>query len=203
MFYENWYAVGFRQVKDILYEVKPGFLPTQAIIDSLEEREDIENKGKIEEQYTKLKLALPEHWIKNIEDNEKETKNEKPKVFLKAGDDKIVFNDCVIKMFYTCLSKTVFVKPKAIEYWEKLFDNFDASNIWKNVRLNFKSPVLENFDFLLRHNCVMTEMILSKIGLAQDEKCKVCLEKKELHLHFFYKTLHYIVTFIFKMQKAK
>lgn len=42
MFYENWYAVGFRQVKDILYEVKPGFLPTQAIIDSLEEREDIE-----------------------------------------------------------------------------------------------------------------------------------------------------------------
>lgn len=49
MFYENWYAVGFRQVKDILYEVKPGFLPTQAIIDSLEEREDIENKEKIEE----------------------------------------------------------------------------------------------------------------------------------------------------------
>ncbi len=40
MFYENWYAVGFRQVKDIFYEVKSGFLPTQAIIDSLEERED-------------------------------------------------------------------------------------------------------------------------------------------------------------------
>ncbi len=53
-------------------------------------------------------------------------------------------------MFYTCLLKTVFVKPKAIEYWEKLFDNFDTSNIWKNIKLDFKSLVLENFDFLLR-----------------------------------------------------
>lgn len=41
MFYGNWFAVGFRQFKDIFYEVKPGFLPTQAIIDSLKEREDI------------------------------------------------------------------------------------------------------------------------------------------------------------------
>lgn len=84
MFYENWYAVGFRHVKDILYEVKPGFLPTQAIIDSLEEREDIENKEKVEEQYTKLKLALPEHWIKIIENNEKEIEKEKSKIFFKS-----------------------------------------------------------------------------------------------------------------------
>ncbi len=111
-------------------------------------KEKTENKEKIEEQYTKL--ALPKHWIKIIEDNEKEIEKEKSKVFLKAGDDKIVFNDCVIKMFYTCLRKTVFVKSKAIEYCEKLFDNFDALNIWKNIRLNFKSPVFENFDFLLR-----------------------------------------------------
>lgn len=80
----------------------------------------------------------------------KKLRRKNQRFFLKAGDDKIVFNDCVIKMFYTCLRKTVFVKPKAIEYWEKLFDNFDASNIWKNIRLNFKSPVSENFDFLLR-----------------------------------------------------
>ncbi len=52
-------------------------------------------------------------------------------------------------MFYTGLLKTVFVKPKAIEYLEKLFDNFDTSNIWKNINLNFKSLVLENLDFLL------------------------------------------------------
>ncbi len=71
MFYENWCAVGFRQLKYILYEVKPGFLPTQAIIDSLEEREDIENKEQIDEQYTKFKLALPENWIKVIEENKK------------------------------------------------------------------------------------------------------------------------------------
>jgi len=83
-------------------------------------------------------------------------------------------------MFYGCLCKSVFKIPKAIEYWGKLFDNFDASNIWKNVRIHFKSPMLENCDYLLRHNCIKTDMILCKIGLIQDEKCKVCMEKKKV-----------------------
>ncbi len=34
---------------------------------------------------------------------------------------------------------------------------------------------------------MMTEMILSKIGLAHDKICKVCLEKKEGVLHLFLK----------------
>lgn len=185
MFYENWYAVGFRQVKDILYEIKPGFLPTQAIIDTLEEIEDVDDKEKIEDQYKKLRLALPDHWIKTIEENEKETENRKIKVFLKMDEDKISINDCPIKMFYTCLCNTVFKKPKSREFWEKLFENFDTSNIWKNVRSILKSPALENFDFMLRHNCIMTEIIFKKIGVSQDDLCKVCLEKKEGVLHLF------------------
>lgn len=105
-------------------------------------------------------------------------------------EDKISINDCPIKMFYTCLCNTeknlyFFKKPKSREFWEKLFKNFDTSNIWKNVRSILKSPALENFDFMLRHNCIMTEIIFKKIGVSQDDLCKVCLEKKEGVLHLF------------------
>lgn len=70
-FYKNWFYAGLKQVKDILYEVKPGFLPLQAIIDTLEENEEIENKQLIKEQYLKIKEAIPVAWIKSIEEKEK------------------------------------------------------------------------------------------------------------------------------------
>lgn len=88
-------------------------------------------------------------------------------------------------MFYTLIRNNAFIKPKAIEFWEKLFDDFDASEIWKNVRMNFKNPTIENLDFLLRHNCLLTGMILHKIGLEQDDRCKICMEKAEGVLHIF------------------
>ncbi|MGL4357079.1 MAG: hypothetical protein ACRCSY_00005, partial [Cetobacterium sp.] len=182
-FYKNWFNAGLKQVKDILYEVKTGFLPVQAIIDTLEENEEIENKQLIKEQYCKIKEAVPVEWIKSID--EKVKANEKPEVFLKRKDETISFNACILKMFYGCLCNAAFERPKSIEYWEKLFKNFDASNIWRNVRMNLKSPMLENFDYLLRHNCIKTDMVLCKIGLIRDEKCKVCMEKKEGVLHLF------------------
>lgn len=185
IFYKKWYYAGLRQVKDILYEVKPGFLPLQAIIDILEENEDIENRKLIKEQYIKLKEAVPLQWIKSIDDEE--TGNEKPGVFLKRNDEQIPFNGCVLKMFYVCLCDLVFLRPKATDFWERSFCELDVTKIWKNVKCRFKSPALHNLDFLLRHNVLMTEMKLAKIGIAQDAKCKLCMEKDEGVLHLFLK----------------
>jgi hypothetical protein len=115
IFYKNWYDAGLRQVKDILYEVKPGFLPIQAIVDTLEEIENVENRQLIKEQYLKLKEAVPLQWVKRIED--KEIGNVKPEMFLKKHDEKIPFSGCILKMFYGCIRDLSFVRPKANDFW--------------------------------------------------------------------------------------
>ena len=39
IFYKNWFDAGIRQLKDIMYVVKDGFLPNHAIVDMLEAKE--------------------------------------------------------------------------------------------------------------------------------------------------------------------
>lgn len=188
IFYKTWFEAGLKQVKDILYEVKPGFLPLQAIIDTLEENDDeIKDRKAIKINYEKLKTAIPVEWIEKIERNVSENKSDKFEVFLKIKEDNVNFDAGVLKTFYLLFCKDVFVEPRANEYWGKMFDILDVREIWKNVRMNFRSPVLENFDFLLRHNCILNEMRLFKIGIAKDAICKVCFEENEGILHMFFK----------------
>lgn len=181
IFYKNWFEAGLKQVKDILYEVKPGFLPLQAIIDTLEEKEEIKDRKAIKINYEKIKTAIPIEWIEKIERNESENKSDKIDVFLRIKVEIVNFDACVLKTF-----NDVFVEPRANEYWGKLFNILDVREIWKNVRMNFRSPVLENLDFLLRHNCILNEMMLFKMGKANDVICKVCFEENEGILHMFF-----------------
>lgn len=40
IFFKKWWQVGITKIKDILYDVKDGFLPVQVIIDELEEAKE-------------------------------------------------------------------------------------------------------------------------------------------------------------------
>lgn len=175
------FEAGLKQVKYILYEVKPGFLPLQAIIDTIKEKEEIKDRKAIKINYEKIKTAIPIEWIEKIERNESENKSDKIDVFLRIKVEIVNFDACVLKTF-----NDVFVEPRANEYWGKLFNILDVREIWKNVRMNFRSPVLENLDFLLRHNCILNEMMLFKMGKANDAICKVCFEENEGILHMFF-----------------
>ncbi len=44
-----------------------------------------------------------------------------------------------------------------------------------------------NFNFILRHNCLVSEMRLCKIGLASNARCKVCTREDDegVRLLFF------------------
>ncbi len=108
-------------------------------------------------------------------------------VSVKINNKQHAFNDLKLKCFYYCLCKDVFTKPKAEDYWQRIYPNMETKKIWQNVRSWWKSPILENFDYLLRHNYLLTEMRLCKIGIAQDAMCKVCNREEEGILHLFFK----------------
>lgn len=55
-----------------------------------------------------------------------------------------------------------FIKPVANNYWRERYDDLSEGEIWRNVGMKYMDPTLENLNFLLKHNCMLTEMRLQK-----------------------------------------
>lgn len=187
IYYKKWFDSGIRQIKDILYEVKPGFLPLQAMEDALEEHYETESKITIKNKYEKLKESIPKEWFEKLDDTRNINEEEVWNVFVKVNGENVPFTSLVLRNFYDLFCKEAFLKPKAEEYWKRIYPNIEIEKIWKNVRMSWKSPELENFDYLLRHNCMYTEMRLCKIKMSADAICKICLAENEGILHLFFK----------------
>lgn len=115
--------------------------------------------------------------------------NDRMVVSVEINNKQHAFNHLKLRLFYACLCKDVFKKPKAEEYWHRLYPNIVTKVLWQTLRSWWKSPILENFDYMLRHNCLWSEMRLCKIGIAADANCKVCMIEDEGILHLFFKCI--------------
>ncbi|CAC5423459.1 unnamed protein product [Mytilus coruscus] len=78
-------------------------------------------------------------------------------------------------------------EPVGIELWKSEFDvSSEAfSKIWEHVNMYWKPSNLVELDFKVLHNCIFTNVKLQKIGLVDDNICKVCCSEKEDILHIF------------------
>ncbi len=97
--FKQWINAGFKRVKDILYEVKEGFLPFHAILEKVKAVEEDINVRSLENQYEQVKEAIPEQWIQKIEED-KGNEGEKMKVFIKGKGEEVSFDQCLVKEFY-------------------------------------------------------------------------------------------------------
>ncbi len=70
IFLKKWWQVGILRVRDVLYEIREGFLPVQAVIDELEEFKE-EYDLSIKKQYEELKSAMPKEWLNEMQKEEK------------------------------------------------------------------------------------------------------------------------------------
>ncbi len=142
---------------------------------------------KLDRQYEDLKKAIPKDWIERIENYESGEEDELPEVFFKRSNgEKVNFNLCKVRNFYSVFRSMAFTKPVALSYWKERYYELNENEFWGNVRLKYMEPILENFNYLLRHNCMLTEMRLHKIGIQNDAKCKVCMKENEGLLHLFF-----------------
>lgn len=103
--------------------------------------------------------------------------------------------------FYLFFRDRVFIKPVANKYWKERYEMIDEKIIWKNRRMKYVDPTLENFNFLQRHNSILTEMRLLKIGLETTALCRVCNLKEESLLHLFF-YCNKLKDFMDKMKKV-
>ncbi|CAC5389856.1 unnamed protein product [Mytilus coruscus] len=85
------------------------------------------------------------------------------------------------------MSENIVEEPVGIELWKSEFDvSSEAfSRIWEHVNMYWKPSNLVELDFKVLHNCIFTNVKLQKIGLVDDNICKVCCREKEDILQIF------------------
>uniref|UniRef100_A0A9J7XN67 Reverse transcriptase domain-containing protein n=1 Tax=Cyprinus carpio carpio TaxID=630221 RepID=A0A9J7XN67_CYPCA len=183
MFLKKWMEVGITRVRDVLYEFKEGFLPTQFIVDAMEEAKEDYSEQEIKNKYAIIKSAIPKEWIKRIESMEGETKEKC--IYVKLGEKLYNFKECTLKMIYCSFRDGVFKEPIANGYWVQKFKDLKKECIWRNMTGKCVETKLGCLEYFIRHKVIFTEAILNKIGMEENVLCKVCQEKEEGILHMF------------------
>lgn len=84
------------QVKDIMYEVIPGFLPTHVIYDNMREIDEDVKYTAVSEYYQIIKQSIPQTWRSLITSNIK-SKRESKFPHLKIAHGKELKDFCMIK----------------------------------------------------------------------------------------------------------
>lgn len=119
LFFKHWINAGFKTIRDVLYEVREGFLPVQAIYDEVKNIENHVNRNALKKQYDQIKEAIPKEWIINIEKQGKDSEEDKMKVFLKAKGDKEPFYLSHIRTFMFCLEIVFLRNQLGINFGKK------------------------------------------------------------------------------------
>ena len=183
IFLKKWMEVGITRVRDVLYEFKEGFLPTQFIVDAMEEAKEDYSEQEIKNKYEIIKNAIPKEWIKRIESMEGEPKEKC--IHVKLGGKLYDFKECTVKMIYCAFRDDVFKEPIANGYWVQKFKDLKKECIWRNMTGKCVETKLECLEYFIRHKVVFTDVILNKIGMEENALCKVCQEEEEGILHMF------------------
>lgn len=178
-----WFEAGFRTVGDLFYVVWPGLLPFQAFVDDLTGIRADYRSDTIQQDLDTLLSALPAEWREAIDGADGPGGDTVDIVF---KDGRGVFGLSTLKHFYIIFRDLVFVEPVANSYWSRVFQDVSKTDVWGTLRPSLKCPLLDNFDFLLRHNCISNEMRLFKMGFTDSDVCKVCGKERDGLKHVFF-----------------
>ena len=186
--WKDFISAGITHVRDITYEVIPGFLPVSCITEILQETNTDVNKTHVEKNYTELMLSIPEEWKNHVDKNEYKRSCFKPDFLILYRDQRIVFHSGTVKVFYNLLVQKMFQEPVSNTYWKNKFNLRDQGNIvkrWETMWNSYKTPDIIELDFKIFHNVIFTYEKLFKIGKTDTNKCPICILECEDILHLF------------------
>lgn len=180
---EHLERAGITTLKDIIYEYVPGFLPSMAISELVEEYVDDIDTIAIEKCYNILMQVIPHEW-QSIINSDKLDHTKKP---LEIISDNLIITIRKLKskIFYNLLRKKNYEEPTSQLFWSNIFQDFELSRIWQVVHMPLKSPELVDLDFRIAHNSIFTMKKLKRIGKVDSDLCPICKKEQETLLHLF------------------
>ena len=189
---------GIKHVRDIMYEVIPGFLRVGCIYDSVEQLEGMDNREKVDRIYGKIISSIPAEW-KNIIERQCVVKGEDPlpDMYVMLNGEKCGVESLSVKQVYDLLIVDIVKEPAAEAVWRRMFGDMDVKKIWSNVNVKYNTSECENNDFLIKHNRVYTNVVLNKINETVSATCDVCKNGHESFSHYFLDCSELVVFFDF------
>lgn len=183
---KSFMKVGLYRIKDYVYEVVPGFLPSQAILDITMEGNENMRKGTVINVFEKIKSSIPKSWIALIDKQEVKTKEYKfPEMYIEQNGCKVELAKIPLKVFYRIMLKKEVKRPTAEIYWRKVYPEIKLEMLWKNLHVRYNSIECEQNDLMFRHNRVYTKEVLHQIDKSIGRECDVCDEEVENLMHLY------------------
>ncbi|CAC5405809.1 unnamed protein product [Mytilus coruscus] len=182
-------TAGIVQLKDVTYEVIPGFLPIQAIFEIIQEKVDNVSFDSIKVKYEKLLMLIPDEWKTVVCTKCYEVHEEVSRFFIEYENKVSDVSSCKTKRFYSVLLTKCFIKPNSYEFWRDHSDinESEFADIWKQVHSYWKPSDCIDLDFKICHNRIFTNIKLKKIKILDSDLCQNCKDKndKEDLFHIF------------------
>ncbi len=186
LYHKDFYNAGLRQIKDFVYEVIPGFLPDQAIIDCVQDFDEEVCKSTIVNMYNKLKTAVPVEWKQWINSEEVGTGcTDLPALYIEKNGKKTSLKDCKVKDFYWMFVENELKRPTSETTWLRLFKDLEVCDIWISGFAKYNSRECEDIDFKIKHNRIFTNDVIHQINKNVRRECDVCENEAENLLHLF------------------
>ncbi|XP_056018522.1 uncharacterized protein LOC125671368 [Ostrea edulis] len=186
--WKDFISASITHVKDISYEVIPGFLPISCIVEIFQEQNSEVNVSLITKNYKDLLLSIPEEWKNYVHENEYKRTCFQPNFDISYRDQRIVFQSGTVQIFYNLLVQKMFQEPVSNIYWRDKLDMNDKSSIekrWETVWVLYKTPDITELDFKIFHNIIFTYEKLFKIGKSDSKICPICMLECEDIMHLF------------------
>ncbi|CAC5416070.1 unnamed protein product [Mytilus coruscus] len=188
--WNDFIEAGIIQLKDICYEVKPGFLPQNAIVEIVAKGNDEYDIDSIIKRYRSLQSALPELWTNTVgTEVYHRTNNRKIDINLNMNCKLVDFKMCSSKQLYCLVIDKLCQPPKSVDKWMNIFQEDESimHKVWKIVNMFWKPSIMTELDFKIAHCGIFTNERLLKMKLVDNDLCDICCNEIEDIMHLFIK----------------
>jgi len=181
-----WRA-GFRVIRDLVYEFVPGFMRSQVVVDEVKGREMVMGAGTAERVMESIKEGMPSEWRRLIEGEIEGGGRSECEVTMHMGEGGKMCEVGKLKAnaIYRSLAKGKVRRPAAEKVWVRVINGLEVEGIWGNLRVKGNSVECEDFDYLLRHNRIFNNLIISMFDEEVKRECDVCRTGVENCMHEF------------------
>lgn len=186
LYHKKMMRAGFVQIKDLMYEFMPGFLPPKAIFECVNNVDDGVKIGNIENICKLIQNNMPQRWRESIETEVVlGSENKIPDLYMKHGGGWKMFNLVKTKDIYDLLLQNVKQPPASLNFWCKTFPSLQREQIWGRWKVKGNSIDAEDTDYKIRHNKIYTNVVLHQFDRGVGRACDICEAEPETLLHLF------------------
>ena len=179
LLYPDWIAAGIVHIKDICYEVVPGFLPVSAVLEMLSGQPP-QPISETHRQFTELLGALPPEWKHQSCMHRSENRPSLKPIFgivnPVSGQPPTDFLQCKTRHFYHQLHQSKKPVIPAVDYWKRTLqpEPVFVSEQWKV----FYSLLITNrqgdVNWKIAQRVLPTALSLRRMGILDSENCYRC-----------------------------